>query len=153
MTRRTRKFFATLLAASIALTTATPALAGKRGGGIGSLGDRIVEVASLDGVPQARGLDLGWKHYAATFFWMPMYASSEGRYVLFRETDDGWQYFDLTTEEAHGFAREAGVSIAPPSIIDRFWGAMLILGLMAAGMANNYRNYGTLFDPRSRLSA
>lgn len=154
MTRFTRSM-ASAAFAMVAVTASVPSEAhAGRGGVIYSYGDTITHVQDMP--PEAAafgGSKLGWRHDHLEVFWLPIWGSSDGSWVLYEDEGDGWRFRQLPPALAEMTFAAAGIEPSPPGFFARSWGGLLLLALILGGLGLNKVRFGTFTHPGARRAA
>lgn len=129
-------FVAVMMAAFVMFAPSNRAEA--KGAVVYSAGDDIDFVADIPEniikqLDLPTDVDLGWKHFKFTLFWMPFYGGSEGSYVLYRKEGTGKTYYDITPQQAQSIGTLSGVTLAETfklNPLTQFWGWGVALGAL-----------------------
>lgn len=134
-------------AAILAVMSMASTAEARRGGAVYSSGETIMKVADLPETEifAAGGgeyYDVGWMHEQFSIFWMPLWGSAEGRYVLYHKASGGWRYVPLPDEllPAVSEISEKELSAAyPMSPMSNYWGWLIIAPLCFAAFLKKLR--------------
>ncbi len=114
-----------------------------------SYGTWITKIADLDVKSGISASDdnpkLGWKHERTSLYWMPVWGTTQGNYVIYTEAGDGWRSIPVPPEMLSELNKELNLNLTqepPISIFSLFWGwlvygPLIVLAIM--GVAKNKR--------------
>jgi hypothetical protein len=89
--------------------------------------------------------DLGWAHTRTRFFMIPMWGSIVGNYVLYTKRGYGWEYYNISKNDAAIYGNRVGLTLAQMPHVkpyQNYIGSVLFLGLLGIFIALiTYANY------------
>lgn len=132
-----KKLLCTIAAVLAFLSLSVPAQAGKGGFVQYAYGPHVTHVAELPAdIRSAMGssdFKLGFRHERTELYWMPVWGTTEGNYVFYQESGDGWRSLPVPAEILPELSSALNMDLtsgSPISFVSIMWG-WLVYGPLA----------------------